>query len=142
MVFNGFWFFPMWIMVFVFTFITFLFIFWIWAIINCLRSKLTLPQKIIWFIIIFLFNFIGALLYFIFSKLTGDKIMKSKKTKGKRLLRSRKNKMIAGVCAGLGEYLGIDPTVVRLIWVLFCFFSFGAGVLAYVVAWVIIPEGK
>jgi len=66
--------------------------------------------------------------------------MKSKEINGKRLFRSRKNKMIAGVCAGLGEYFGIDPTIVRLVWVLFTFFSFGAGVLAYVVAWVIIPE--
>lgn len=66
--------------------------------------------------------------------------MRSKEINGKRLFRSRKNKMIAGVCAGLGEYFGIDPTIVRLVWVLFTFFSFGAGVLAYVVAWVIIPE--
>ena len=139
MLYSGFWFFPMWIMIFVFAFIAFLFIFWILAIISCLKSKLTLPQKLIWFIIIFLFHFIGALLYFIFSKSKGVK-MKSKEINGKRLFRSRKNKMIAGVCAGLGEYFGIDPTIVRLVWVLFTFFSFGAGVLAYVVAWVIIPE--
>jgi len=68
--------------------------------------------------------------------------MKSKNLKGKRLLRSKKNRMIAGVCAGIGDYFGVDPTVIRLVWVLLTFFSGGVGVLAYVIAWVIIPEGK
>jgi len=138
----GLWFFPLWIMVFIFLFMIFLFIFWIWAIFSCLRSRLTIPQKLFWLIIIFLFHFIGALFYFIFSKSMGEKIMKSKEIKGKRLLRSRKNRMIAGVCAGIGDYLGVDPTVIRLVWVLLTFFSGGVGVLAYVIAWVIIPEGK
>ena len=48
--------------------------------------------------------------------------------------------MIAGVCAGIGEYLGLDPTVIRLLWVLLTFFSGGVGVLAYIIAWIIIPE--
>jgi len=65
--------------------------------------------------------------------------MKSKNIKGKKLLRSKK-RVIAGVCGGIGEYSGIDPTVIRLLLVLFTFFSFGAGVLAYVIAWVLIPE--
>jgi phage shock protein C len=59
--------------------------------------------------------------------------------KVKKLLRS-KNRMIAGVCAGIGEYLKIDPTIIRLLWVVFSFFSMGAGVLAYIIAWIIIPE--
>ena len=62
--------------------------------------------------------------------------------KGKRLLRSKKNRIIAGVCGGLGEYLGIDPTVVRLVWIVFTILSFGAGILAYILAWIIVPEGK
>ena len=65
-----------------------------------------------------------------------------KQHKGKRLLRSKNNKMIAGVCGGIGEYFGIDPTIVRLLWVLLTFFSGGVGVLAYIIAWIIIPEGK
>ena len=141
MVFFELMFFPIWIMVFIFLFIIFLFIFWFWAILSCLTSRLTIPQKLIWLIIIFVFHFIGALFYFIFSKSLGGK-MKSKEIKGKRLLRSKKNKVIAGVCAGIGDYFGVDPTVIRLLWVVFTFFSFGAGVLAYIVAWVIIPEGK
>jgi len=47
--------------------------------------------------------------------------------------------MIAGVCAGIAEYLDIDPTVIRLIWVLFTFFV-GSGVLVYIIACLIIPN--
>jgi len=56
----------------------------------------------------------------------------------KRLYRSR-NRMIAGVCGGLAEYLGIDPTIIRLLWAL-AVFVMGTGVLLYLVAWIIIPE--
>ena len=56
----------------------------------------------------------------------------------KKLYRSTSNKMIAGVCSGLAEYINIDPTIVRLIWALIALS--GAGVLAYLVAAIIIPE--
>jgi len=56
----------------------------------------------------------------------------------KKLYRSTKDKKIAGVCAGMAEYLNIDPTVIRLIWVLVAFS--GAGLLAYLVCALIIPE--
>ncbi len=56
----------------------------------------------------------------------------------KKLYKSNKDKKISGVCAGLAEYLNIDPTLVRLLWVLFCFV--GAGILAYIIAAIIIPE--
>lgn len=58
----------------------------------------------------------------------------------KKLYRSRKNKMLCGVCGGLGEYLGIDPTVVRLLVVLLSLSSVGMGVIIYFVASFIIPE--
>ncbi len=58
----------------------------------------------------------------------------------KRLYRSSKNKIIAGVCSGIGEYYGIDPVVVRLVWVILTLVSFGFGVLAYLIAWMIIPR--
>jgi len=48
--------------------------------------------------------------------------------------------MIAGVCGGLAEYFDIDPTIVRLLWVLFIFMGVGAGIPAYIIAWIIIPE--
>ena len=58
----------------------------------------------------------------------------------KKLYRSRKNKRLCGVCGGLGEYLGIDPTVVRLLVVLLSLSSVGMGVIIYFVAAFIIPE--
>jgi phage shock protein C len=57
----------------------------------------------------------------------------------KRLYRSREDRMIAGVCAGLAEYLGIDPTVVRLLFALTFFFA-GGGLLVYIVMALIVPE--
>ena len=56
----------------------------------------------------------------------------------KKLYRNTSNKMIAGVCSGLGEYLNIDPTIVRLIWALIGIT--GAGIVAYLIAAIIIPE--
>lgn len=56
----------------------------------------------------------------------------------KKLYRSKNNKMIAGVCAGLGEYFDIDPTVVRII-VLITLFT-GAGFIGYIVCAIVIPE--
>lgn len=59
----------------------------------------------------------------------------------KKLYRSRTNKTFSGVCGGLGEYLNIDPTLVRLLWVLLTFFSAGfPGLIAYIVMACIIPE--
>ena len=49
------------------------------------------------------------------------------------------NRTICGVCGGIGEYLNIDPTVIRLLWVLFSLAG-GAGLLAYIIAVFIIPE--
>ena len=57
----------------------------------------------------------------------------------KRLYKSRSNRMIAGICGGIAEYFEVDPTLIRVLWVLFSFAG-GAGVLAYIVAYFIIPE--
>jgi phage shock protein C len=57
----------------------------------------------------------------------------------KKLRRSRSNQKIAGVCGGLGNYLDIDPTLIRLVWVLLVFFA-GTGILAYIIAWIVMPE--
>ena len=48
--------------------------------------------------------------------------------------------MVAGVCSGLGNYLDIDPVVIRLIWALGTVFSLGTGILVYIIAWIVIPE--
>jgi len=56
----------------------------------------------------------------------------------KKLYRIPSEGMIAGICAGLGEYLDLDPTVVRLIFVLLAFGG-GSGVLIYIIMWLIVP---
>ena len=61
----------------------------------------------------------------------------------KVLVRSRDGRMLAGVCAGVAGYFGLDVTLVRVIWAIVSVITGGAGVLAYLVAWVIIPgEGQ
>ena len=57
----------------------------------------------------------------------------------KRLYKSNENKMVDGICGGIAEYFGIDPTLVRLAWVLFCAMG-GSGFAAYIVAAIIIPR--
>ncbi|MCI8531588.1 MAG: PspC domain-containing protein [Lachnospiraceae bacterium] len=60
--------------------------------------------------------------------------------KDKRLLKSSSNRMISGVCGGIGEFFGIDPTVIRLIWAILTFCGLGSGILIYIIAAVVIPE--
>ena len=57
----------------------------------------------------------------------------------KKLYRIKQGKQLAGVCGGIAEYLNIDPTVVRLLWVLISLFA-GAGLLAYIICAFVIPE--
>lgn len=58
---------------------------------------------------------------------------------GKRLYRRRDGRVVAGVCAGLAAYFGVDATLVRLAFALFTVF-WGLGVLVYLIAWAVIPE--
>ncbi len=58
----------------------------------------------------------------------------------KQLTRSTSNRMIAGVCAGLGDYLGIDPTIIRLLTILAFFTGFGGIALVYLILALIVPE--
>lgn len=58
----------------------------------------------------------------------------------KTLTRSKSNRMIAGVCAGLGDYLNIDPTVIRLLFVLGFFTFNGAMLLVYLIMAIVTPE--
>ncbi len=60
---------------------------------------------------------------------------------GKRIYLSDTNKKIGGVCGGIGEYFGIDPTLIRLLTVIISFMTgVIGGVIAYIVAWAIIPQ--
>ena len=58
----------------------------------------------------------------------------------KRLVRNVQDKKIAGVCAGLADYLDMNQTLVRAIWILFTLLG-GSGILAYLILWLIMPEG-
>lgn len=57
----------------------------------------------------------------------------------KQLFRSTTNRMLSGVCGGIGEYLDIDPTLIRLVWAIFTCVTVGAGLVAYIIAAIIIP---
>jgi phage shock protein PspC (stress-responsive transcriptional regulator) len=58
----------------------------------------------------------------------------------KRLVRRSDDRMVAGVCSGVADYLGVDVTLVRLLTVVGAIFGFGSLILAYVVAWALLPE--
>ena len=57
----------------------------------------------------------------------------------KKLYRSKKNRKIAGVCGGIAEYFDIDPIIVRLL-TLILVLSVGSGLIAYIIAWIVVPE--
>ena len=66
-----------------------------------------------------------------------------KSTNGKRLFRSRKDRKIAGVCSGLAAYFDIDPTIIRVLWVILTIFlgAIFLGILVYIVMALVVPEG-
>ncbi len=57
----------------------------------------------------------------------------------KKIFRSRINRKIAGVCGGLGDYFNIDPTLVRILFLIFLLFG-GGGLLLYIICWIAVPE--
>jgi phage shock protein C len=57
----------------------------------------------------------------------------------KRLYRSREDRKLGGVCGGIAEYLNVDSTVIRILWILFAI-AYGSGILAYLICWLIISE--
>ena len=61
-------------------------------------------------------------------------------TGSRKLYRSRTNRMLFGVCAGLADFFGIDPTVVRLVFVAGALLGFGSFVLIYLVMFFVVPE--
>lgn len=56
----------------------------------------------------------------------------------KQLMRSGRDKKIAGVCAGVAHYFDMDPTIIRVIWGVLAF-GYGAGIVAYIILWIIAP---
>ena len=59
-------------------------------------------------------------------------------TNPKRLYRSRTDRKIAGICGGLGQYFGVDPVIFRIVWLLLLL-GLGAGLVVYLILWLIIP---
>jgi phage shock protein C len=59
----------------------------------------------------------------------------------KRLRRSRNERVIAGVCGGLGEYFGLDPVILRILWLVLVL-AYGTGVIAYIICWIAMPERR
>lgn len=59
----------------------------------------------------------------------------------KRKLTRSNNKMIGGVCAGIADYVNLDPTVIRVLWVLMVFFA-GVGVLLYLILLLVMPKAE
>lgn len=57
----------------------------------------------------------------------------------RKLYKSRQNKVFSGVCGGIGEYLNVDPVVIRVIWLILVF-AFGTGLLAYLLCLLIMPN--
>lgn len=116
---------------------------WIWSIIDCLNTDKKTIEKLMWLVVIVVFNILGSIIYFIFKDSIGSLERKNKKKQHvKELRRSKDNKILAGVFGGIGEYFSIDPTIIRLIWVVITIFSVGTGLILYLAAILIIPEKK
>lgn len=60
----------------------------------------------------------------------------------KKLTRSRNDRMIAGVCGGLAEYFGWDPTLLRIVYIVATIFTAFAGIIIYVILWIVMPERR
>ena len=58
----------------------------------------------------------------------------------RRLTRPKEGRILGGVCAGIGQYFDTDPVVIRIVWVILTLLSLGTGIIAYIIAWIIIPE--
>jgi phage shock protein C len=58
----------------------------------------------------------------------------------RRFVRSTNNRKIAGVCAGLADYFDMDATIIRVLWLL-AVLCYGTGLVAYLVLWIVVPEG-
>ena len=59
----------------------------------------------------------------------------------KRLYKSREDKKLCGVCGGIAEYFELDPTIIRLAWVIFTLLG-GSGIIAYIIAAIVMPDKK
>jgi phage shock protein C len=68
------------------------------------------------------------------------KIEKSRPGEIRRLYRSGNDRILGGVCGGIAEYLGVDPVIIRLLWIVGTLAAMGFGIIAYIICWIIIPR--
>jgi phage shock protein C len=71
---------------------------------------------------------------------SSDSSYKTETEEYKHLYRSGKNKFLGGVCGGVAEYFKIDPTLIRIIWVIIVFFPPGLGIILYILFWIFVPR--
>ena len=121
-----------------------LLIVWIWALIDCISSDKSTDEKLLWILLIVIFNLIGIILYAILGKKDKNYLQeiqpKNSNSKNKKVLtRDTNNEMVAGVCSGLAKYFDMDVTIVRLIFVLILFITNGSFLLVYLIGAIIIP---
>jgi len=81
------------------------------------------------------------ILWIIMPEATPNELPQFSGTSSRKLFRNTDDKMIGGVCSGIGSYLGVSEVVMRVVFII-SFFAFGTGLLAYVILWIIIPEAK
>jgi len=101
------------------------------------------PWQMIWavfLIIVGLFLLYNRDPFKLFNKTDDESADNEDKGKSRQVYRSRKNKMLAGVCGGLAEYFNLDPTILRLVYVLLTLASVGIGIIAYIIMIIVFPE--
>ncbi len=122
----------------------------IWALIDCLSSKRDSTEKLLWILIIILFNVLGSILYLAIgrrnqvstsnTKKYNTKSSSAKSGRGKKKLeRDTSNMMLEGVCSGFAKYFDMDVTIIRLLWVLMTFMTSGSGIILYIVMAIVMP---
>lgn len=94
-----------------------------------------IPWQSVWAIVLITIG--GILLY---NRLKDDQEDSEEKPVGKKLYRSRVQKMIAGVCGGLAEYFELDVSIIRILWVVGTFITAGFGVIVYIVMVILFHE--
>jgi phage shock protein PspC (stress-responsive transcriptional regulator) len=85
--------------------------------------------------------FLYLILWVIMPEASPDELPQFSGTSSRKLFRNTDDKMIGGVCSGIGSYLGVSEVVMRVVFII-SFFAFGTGLLAYFILWLIIPEAK
>jgi len=98
--------------------------------------SLRVPWRLMWGLFLVA---VGMVLVLSVQK-AGGAVEEPEGCRARRIVRVRTRRMVAGVCGGLARYFGLDPSLVRLAWALGTIASGGAGILAYIIMWIVLPE--